>query len=212
MPAELLRIHPRNPEGRKIDRVVDYLRRGAVAIYPTDSVYAMGCNLHNKRAVEKLSQILHTKPSKLTLSFICADIIQASEYVRRIDTPVYKLMNRSLPGPYTFILEAGSRVSRFLDSNRKTVGIRVPDHPITQALVARLGNPLVTASVKDEDTIRQYTTDPDEIYEDFRHEVDIVIDGGPGGNIPSTVVDCSGDRILLVREGLGPIDGMALDV
>lgn len=210
MPAELLKIHPKNPEGRKIDRVAEALKGAAIVIYPTDTVYAVGCDLLNRHSVEKLCHILEIRPQKLNLSFICADISQASEYVRRIDTPVYKVLRSAFPGPYTFVLEASSKVARVLASNRKTVGIRVPDHPIVAALIDRLGNPLITASIKDDDVIREYTTDPEEIYEDFKHRVDIVIDGGAGGNIPSTVIDCTGETMTVLRTGLGDVARLGL--
>lgn len=206
MAAELLTIHPKNPEARKIDSVVNTLKGGGIIIYPTDTVYGIGCDLMNKRAILRLCQILEIKPQKLDLSFICHDLSDISRYVKRIDTPVFKLLKRSLPGPFTFILESSSAVPKILDVNKKTVGIRVPDHNIPRMIVERLGNPLITSSVKNDDEIREYTTDPEEIFEEFQHKVDIVIDGGACGNIPSTVVDCSGDEIILLRQGLGEIE------
>jgi tRNA threonylcarbamoyl adenosine modification protein (Sua5/YciO/YrdC/YwlC family) len=205
MAAELVRIHPLNPEQRKIDRVVNVIRNGGIVIYPTDTIYGMGCDLMNRKAVERLCQILDIKPQKLNLSFICRDISEVSEYVRRMDTPVFKLLRKCLPGPFTFILESSSKVPKVLDSNKKTVGIRIPDHAIPQAIVEGLGNPLITSSIKDDDTIKEYTTDPEEIHEDFKHLVDVVIDAGAGGNIPSTVVDCTTDEWTIIREGLGDI-------
>jgi tRNA threonylcarbamoyl adenosine modification protein (Sua5/YciO/YrdC/YwlC family) len=205
MAAELLKIHPLNPEGRKIDRVISILKRGGIIIYPTDTIYGIGCDLMNRKAVERLCQILNIKPNKLNLSFICEDISQVSDYARRMDTPVFKLLKKNLPGPFTFILESSSNVPKILDANKKTVGIRIPDHNITKAIVEQLGNPLITASIKDDDTIKEYTTDPEEILEDFKNEVDIVIDGGPGGNVPSTIVDCTGEEIQVVRQGLGEL-------
>lgn len=206
MAAELIKIHPKNPEGRKIAHVVERLKSGAIIIYPTDTVYGIGCDLMNKRAVERLCQILDIKPQKLDLSFICLDVSHISEYVRRIDNPVFKLLKKALPGPFTFIFESSNKVPRILDVNKKTVGIRIPDHPIPHAIVEMLGNPLITSSVKNDDVIREYTTDPEEIYEDFKRDVDIVIDGGPCGNIPSTVIDYSSGELLIVREGLGNIE------
>jgi len=146
------------------------------------------------------------KPHKLDLSFICSDLSHISEYVKRIDTPVFKILKKALPGPYTFILESSSKVPRILNVNKKTVGIRIPDHAIPRSIVEQLGNPLITSSIKDDDIIKEYTTDPEEIYEDFKHSVDLVIDGGPGNNIPSSVIDCTGDQIVVVREGLGSVD------
>jgi tRNA threonylcarbamoyl adenosine modification protein (Sua5/YciO/YrdC/YwlC family) len=203
MAAEFLPIHPMNPEPRKILRVVEVLRRGGIVVYPTDTVYGIGCDLMNRKAIERLCRILDIKPQKLDLSFICNDLAHISEYVRRIDTPVFKVLKASLPGPYTFIMESSSRVPKILDVNKKTVGIRIPDHAIPRALVAELGNPLITSSIKDDDHIKEYTTDPDEIYEDFRNQVDLVINGGAGGNIPSTVVDCTDGGFTVIRQGLG---------
>lgn len=206
MPAEFLKIHPLNPEMRKVHHVVDVLREGGIIIYPTDTIYGIGCSLMNRKAIERLCKIMNIKPNKLDLSFICHDLSQISEFARRIDTPVFKVLKKSLPGPFTFILESSSRVPKILDVNKKTVGIRVPDHNIPRILVAELGNPLITASIKDEDLIVEYTTDPEEIYEDFKNQVDIVIDGGMGGNVPSTVIDCTGEELKVTRKGLGEID------
>lgn len=203
MPAELIQIHPRNPEMRKISHVVDRLRKGGIIVYPTDTIYGIGCDLMNRKAVERLCKIMDVKPQKLDLSFICNDLSHISTYVKRIDTPVFKILKNALPGPYTFIFESSSKVPKILDVNKKTVGIRIPDHTIPRTLVAELGNPLITSSIKDDDHIKEYTTDPEEIYEDFKNLVDIVIDGGAGGNIPSTVVDCTGDELIILRQGLG---------
>jgi len=206
MTADFLKIHPQNPESRKIDQVISTLKDGGIIIYPTDTIYGIGCDLMNRKAIERLCQIMDIKPQKLDLSFICNDLSHISEYVKRIDTPVFKLLKKTLPGPYTFILESSSKVPKILDVNKKTVGIRIPDHNIPREIVARLGNPLITSSIKDDDKIKEYTTDPDEIYEDFKHRVDLVIDGGPGGNVPSTVVDCTGDELEIIRHGLGDTD------
>jgi tRNA threonylcarbamoyl adenosine modification protein (Sua5/YciO/YrdC/YwlC family) len=205
MSAELLKIHPINPEARKIRHVVDTLRNGGVIIYPTDTIYGIGCDLFNRKAVERVCTVMGIKPNKLDLSFICNDLSHLSEYVRRIDTPIFKLLKKALPGPYTFILESSSKVPRILDINKKTVGIRIPDHNIPRQIVKELGNPLITSSIKDDDKIKAYTTDPAEIYEDFRNLVDVVIDGGPGNNLPSTVVDCTGEEPVIVREAAGNI-------
>ncbi len=206
MAAELLKIHPQNPEGRKINHVVETLKRGGIIICPTDTIYGIGCDLMNRKSIERLCQIMDIKPQKLDLSFICNDLSHISEYVRKIDTPVFKILKKALPGPYTFILESSSKVPRILNVNKKTVGIRIPDHTIPLAIVKLLGNPLITTSIKDDDIIREYTTDPEEIYEDFKHKVDIVIDGGPSGNIPSSVIDCTDEKITIIREGLGDVD------
>ncbi len=206
MAAELVKIHPQNPEARKISRVVEVLRKGGIIIYPTDTIYGIGCDLMNRKSIERLCQIMDIKPHKLDLSFICQDLSQISEFVKRIDTPVFKLLKKTLPGPYTFILESSSKVPKILDVNKKTVGIRVPAHPIPLMIVAELTHPLITSSIKDDDRIKEYTTEPEEIYEDFKNKVDIVIDGGAGGNIPSTVVDCTGEQLAIIRQGLGETD------
>jgi tRNA threonylcarbamoyl adenosine modification protein (Sua5/YciO/YrdC/YwlC family) len=206
MAAELIRIHPRNPEPRKIEQVVEVLKRGGIIIYPTDTIYGIGCDLMNRKSIERLCQIMNIKPHKLDLSFICNDLSHISEFAKRIDTPVFKILKKALPGPYTFILESSSRVPKILDVNKKTVGIRIPDHNIPRMLVEQLQNPLITTSIKDDDTIKAYTTDPEEIYEDFKNQVDIVIDGGIGGNVPSTVVDCTTDPMTVIRQGLGDIE------
>ncbi|MBT1690016.1 L-threonylcarbamoyladenylate synthase [Dawidia soli] len=206
MAAELVRIHPRNPEPRKIEQVVAVLKQGGIIIYPTDTIYGIGCDLMNRKSIERLCQIMNIKPHKLDLSFICNDLSHISEFAKRIDTPVFKILKRALPGPYTFILESSSRVPKILDVNKKTVGIRIPDHNIPRMLVEQLQNPLITTSIKDDDTIKAYTTDPEEIYEDFKHQVDVVIDGGIGGNVPSTVVDCTTDPMTIIRQGLGDIE------
>ena len=206
MSAELVRIHPDNPERRKISHVVDVLRKGGVVVYPTDTIYGIGCDLTNRRSVERLCKIMNIKPQKLDLSFICSDLGHISEYVKRIDTPEFKILKKSLPGPFTFIFESSSNVPRILDVNKKTVGIRIPDHKIPREIVAMLGNPLITSSIKDDDKIKEYTTDPEEIFEDFKHDVDIVIDGGMGGNVPSTVVDFTEGEPRIVRQGLGDFE------
>lgn len=206
MAAELLKIHPLNPEQRKIRQVVDVLLNGGIIVYPTDTVYGIGCNLMNRKAVERLCYVLEIKPQKLDLSFICRDLSQISEFARRIDTPIFKLLKKSLPGPFTFILESSSKVPKILDVNKKTVGIRIPDHAVPRNIVEALGNPLITSSLKNEDIIREYTTEPDEMYEDLKHLVDLVVDSGAGGNVPSTVVDCTGETIRIVRQGLGDLD------
>ncbi|MCD9016787.1 L-threonylcarbamoyladenylate synthase [Parachryseolinea silvisoli] len=206
MAAELISIHPRNPEPRKIEQVVAVLKRGGIIIYPTDTIYGIGCDLMNRKSIERLCQIMNIKPHKLDLSFICNDLSHISEFAKRIDTPVFKILKKALPGPYTFILESSSRVPKILDVNKKTVGIRIPDHHIPRMLVEKLQNPLITTSIKDDDAIKAYTTDPEEIYEDFKHQVDVVIDGGIGGNVPSTVVDCTTDPITIIRQGLGDIE------
>ncbi len=206
MAAEFIHIHPTNPEPRKIERVVEVLQKGGVIIYPTDTIYGIGCDLLNRRAIEKLCQIIGVQARKLDLSFICNDLSHISKYVKRIDTPVFKVLKKALPGPFTFIFESSSNVPKILAVNKKTVGIRIPDNNIARIIVAQLGNPLITSSIKDDDEILEYTTDPEDIYEDFKHQVDLVINGGAGGNIPSTVVDCSNGSFEVLRQGLGEIE------
>ena len=206
MPAELIKIHPLNPEQRKIGYVADILRKGGIIVYPTDTIYGIGCSLMSKKGVSRLCHLLGIRPEKLDLSFICQDISQMSGYVRRIDTPVFKVLKKALPGPFTFIFESSGKVPKILDVNKKTVGIRIPDHAVPRMIVELLGNPLITASIKSDDLIREYTTDPEEMFEEFKYKVDAVIDSGAGGNVPSTVVDCTGTTMEIVRQGLGDLD------
>lgn len=206
MSAEFIKLYPENPEIKKIERIVEILKDGGVIIYPTDTVYGMGCNIHNQRAVERIAQIKGIKPKKHNFSFICYDLSNISEYTRALSTPVFKVMKKALPGPYTFILEANNSVPKILNSNKKTVGIRVPDHSIPRLLVKELGYPILTTSIHDEDEVVEYSTDPELIYEKYRDLVDVVIDGGYGKNVASTVLDCTGPAIEIVREGLGPIE------
>ncbi|MDX1630000.1 MAG: L-threonylcarbamoyladenylate synthase [Fulvivirga sp.] len=205
MEAELIKLYEENPERDKLEHIVEVLREGGVIIYPTDTIYGIGCDLFNRKAVDKVCRIKGIKPKKLNLSFICYDLSDISNYVKRIDTPTFKVLKKALPGPFTFILESNSNVPKILDTNKKTVGIRIPDHNVPRMIVDILGNPIVTTSIKDDDQILEYTTDPEVIYEEFKHQVDIVIDGGYGGNIPSTVVDCTQDEFIILREGLGDI-------
>lgn len=206
MPAEYLEIHPQNPEKRKLERVVTLLREGAVIIYPTDTIYGLGCDLFNRNAIDRVCKIKDMKPKNFNLSFICNNISQVTEYTRQIDTPTYKVLKKALPGPFTFIMESNRNVPKILGVNKKTVGIRIPDNNVTEMLVDFLGNPIVTTSIKDDDEILEYTTDPEIIYEEYKNLVDVVIDGGPGGNVPSTVVDCSNGELEVVRKGLGDIE------
>lgn len=209
MAAELLQIHPDNPQKRKIEQVVSMLRDGAVIIYPTDTIYGLGCDLFNRNAVDKVCRIKDLRPKNFNLSFICNDISQISEYTRQIDTRIYKVLKRTLPGPFTFILESNRNVPKILGVNKKTVGVRIPDNNITHMLVDLLGNPIVTTSIKDDDEIIEYTTDPEVIYEEYKNIVDVVIDGGMGGNVPSTVIDCTSNNLEIIREGLGDINDYA---
>jgi tRNA threonylcarbamoyl adenosine modification protein (Sua5/YciO/YrdC/YwlC family) len=203
--AELLRIHEVNPEMRKIINAVDILRNGGVIIYPTDTVYGIGCDLHNKKGVEKLVNILGIKPNKLQLSFICHDLSQVAQYTKPISTQTFKVLKRTLPGPFTFLLDANNEVPKILNISKHTVGIRIPQNNIPLALVRELGNPIISASIKDEDQIIQYTTDAEIIFERYKSRVDAVIDGGLSGVEASTVVDLTNNQQTIVREGLGDL-------
>ncbi len=199
----LLRIHPETPGERHLKIITDCLKGGGVIIYPTDTVYGMGCDITQIRAVERVAQIKGIRKEKANFSFLCYNLSQLADYTRPISTPVYKLMRRALPGPYTFILNANSNVPRFFQSKKKTVGIRIPDHQVPLQIVEKLGNPIMTTSIHHEDMIVDYLTDPADIYEKFRNLVDIVIDSGPCGNVPSTVIDCTGEEPTVVRAGKG---------
>jgi len=202
----LLEIRQENPDDRQIDQVVECLRKGGIIIYPTDSVYSIGCDLNNKRAIEKVAKIKGIKLRKAQFSLICFDLSSLGDYTKQFSRSVFKAMNKALPGPFTFILNASNRVPKLFDSNRKEIGIRIPDCEITRRIVQELGNPIIATSVLDDDEILEYTTDPELIYEKFQNQVDIVINGGYGNNEPSTVVDCTRDEIEIVREGIGDID------
>jgi tRNA threonylcarbamoyl adenosine modification protein (Sua5/YciO/YrdC/YwlC family) len=206
MKAEYLQIHPEDPQPKKIARVVEVLKEGGIIIYPTDTVYGLGCDIFNTRAVERLKQLKGQKGKSANLSFICYDLSHLSEYTLHVTTPKFKLMKKTLPGAYTYILEASSKVPKILNANKKTVGIRVPDHAIPREIVRELGNPIVTTSINDEDEIIEYSTDPELIYEKYENLVDLVIDGGYGNNVPSTVLDYTGDELVIVREGAGEIE------
>ena len=201
----LTRINPDNPQLNKIDEAVRILEKGGVIIYPTDTVYALGCDIHNQKAIEKLCKIKGVKVDKTNLSFICNDLSHISEYSKQLDSNVFKIMKKALPGPFTFILKASAKVPKLLQAKKKTVGIRVPDNNIARQIVERLGNPIITTSLKDDDDVIEYTTDPELIFEKYQKVVDLVIDGGYGNNVPSTIVDCTENEVEIIREGLGDI-------
>lgn len=203
--SKLIRIYEENPDLRKIDQAVEILRKGGLIIYPTDTVYGLGCDITNVKALEKVARIKQVKLDKANFSFICYDLSNLSEYVRQIDTPIYKILKRALPGPYTFILKGNNNLPKAF-KNKKTVGIRVPDNNIIRTIVKELGNPIVSTSIYDEDDVIEYTTDPELIFEKWRDKVDLVIDGGYGGNVASTIIDLSEDEISIVREGKGSLD------
>ena len=205
MSATLLKLYPQNPELKKILQVVQALKGGAVVIYPTDTVYGLGCDIHNQKAVERVCQIKGIKPGKIDLSFICYDLSHISEYAN-VSTAAFKVMKKALPGPFTFILPSSHNVPRILHTPKKTVGIRIPDNSIPRTIVKELGNPIITTSIKDEDEVIEYSTDPELIYEKFKNKVDFVIDGGYGNNVASTVVDCTQEGFEVIRQGLGEIE------
>lgn len=200
--ARLFRVHPENPEERKIRELVAIFRAGGLVIYPTDTVYGIGCDIFQPKAIEKIARLKNIRPEKANFAIICHDMSHLSEYAR-ISTPVFKVMKRALPGPFTFILPATSEVPKIFHNNRKTIGIRIPDHPIPRALVKELGHPILTSSIVDEDDVLEYSTDPELIFEKFQHQVDAVIDGGYGHNVASTVVLCENDEFEVIRTGLG---------
>jgi len=202
----LIRIYPENPNPKSIQQVVDVLRNGGIIIYPTDTIYGLGCDITNHKAVEKICQIRGIKPEKANFSFVCHDLQNISEYVKPIDTAVFRLIKKALPGPFTFIFNASNNVPKLLSSKKKTVGIRVPDNSIAMEIVKQLGNPILSTSIRDDDDILEYSTDPELIHEKFEDKVDIVIDGGYGGNIASTVVDCTTGEFTVLREGKGKLE------
>ncbi|MBT8394821.1 MAG: threonylcarbamoyl-AMP synthase [Flavobacteriaceae bacterium] len=203
--AQLIKIYSENPSPKAIKKVVEVLKNGGLVIFPTDTIYALGCDINNTRALQKIAQIKGVKLEKANFSFICRDLSNLSDYVKQISTSTFKILRRALPGPYTFILP-GARTLPSVFKKKKTVGIRVPNNSIAIAIVLELSNPIVSISIKDEDEIIEYTTDPELILEKWGHLVDLVIDGGYGGNEPSTVIDLSEDEPLIVREGKGNLE------
>lgn len=203
--ASFIKLYEKNPNPKELQKVAQCLRNGGLVIYPTDTVYALGCDITNNRALERIAQIKGVKLAKANFSFICKDLSNLSDYVKQIDNSTFKLLKRTLPGPYTFILPGNNNLPTVF-KKKKTVGIRVPDHTICKAIVEELGNPIVTTSIHDEDEVIEYTTDPELIFEKWGALVDIVIDAGYGGNIASTVIDLTDAEPVLVREGKGSAD------
>jgi tRNA threonylcarbamoyl adenosine modification protein (Sua5/YciO/YrdC/YwlC family) len=202
----LVRIHPVTPDPRQLKKVVEVLRNGGVIIYPTDGVYAFGCDITKNRAVERIAYLKGIKPEKADFSFVFDELSHLTEYSRPVDTRTFKLMKACLPGPYTFILNASNSVPKLFKNNKRTLGIRIPDNEICRALVRELGNPLISSSVHDDDEILEYITDPELIHERYRELVDMVVDGGYGALVPSTIIDCTGPEPELVRQGAGNVD------
>lgn len=201
----LVKLFNENPNHREILKIVEVLRKGGLIIYPTDTVYGLGCDITNARAVEKVARIKGVKVEKNKFSFICSDMRHISDYTKHISSSVFKLMKKNLPGAFTFILDANNNLPKYF-KGKKTVGIRVPDNNIIREIVKELGNPILSTSIHDEDEILEYTTDPELIYEKYQDIVEIVIDGGFGELIPSTIVDCTENEILIIREGRGILE------
>jgi len=203
--SELLKIYQENPNPVAIGRVVDVLRKGGLIIFPSDTVYALGCDIKNNKALERVSRIKEVKLEKSNFSFVCDSLSNLSDYVKQIDTPTFKILKRTLPGPYTFILPGNNNLPKVF-KKKKEVGIRVPNHSIVNELVRELGNPIISTSIYDDDKILEYTTDPELIFDKWKNLVDLVIDGGFGGNVPSTVINLCGDEPELIREGKGSLE------
>ncbi|MCB9203154.1 MAG: threonylcarbamoyl-AMP synthase [Flavobacteriales bacterium] len=203
--AKLLKIYPENPNERAIQEVVEVLQKGGLIIYPSDTVYGLGCDIFNAKAMEKLARIKGIKLAKSQFSIVCNDLSHLSEFTRPIPTPQFKLLKRALPGPFTFVLEASKKMPNTY-KNKKTVGIRVPDHSIPQQIVKKLGNPIASTSIHDEDDVIEYTTDPELILEKYDNLVDLVIDSGYGGNVASTIVDITSDEPEILRQGKGNLE------
>ncbi len=197
----LLQIHPENPQPRLIKQVVECLKDGGVIVYPTDTIYGLGCDIMQPKAIERICTIKNINPQKSQLSFICKDLSNMSDYTKSIDTPLYRMLKNYLPGPYTFILPASKLVPKILQSKKSTIGLRIPDNVICRDILAALGNPILSTSLPGE-MVEDYT-DPEIIFSRFEHLVDFVIDGGPGGMIPSTIVECTTDDWTVIRQGLG---------
>lgn len=197
----LLKIHPDNPQPRLINQVVDSLKKGGIIIYPTDTIYGLGCDITQHKAIERICKIKNIDPAKAQLSFICRDLSHLSDYTKSINTPMYRLLKSYLPGPYTFILPASKQVPRILESKKSTIGLRIPDNTIAMSILESLGNPILSTSLPG-DMVEEYT-DPEIMYRRFGHLVDYVVDGGIGGMVPSTILDCTGQEPVIVRQGKG---------
>ncbi len=203
----IIEINPKNIDSRLIDQVVEILKKGGVIIFPTDTVYSMGCDLYNKKALNELAKLKGIKLNKANFSIICHDLSNLSDYCKQIDRPTFKLLKQSFPGPFTFILTATNEVPRLFDSNKKEIGIRIPDNEIVLEIVRKLGNPIATTSIHNqEDEIQDYFADPYSLYERYDDDVDLIIDGGPGNLDASTIVDCSNGSAVIIRQGKGIIE------
>ena len=205
--AKFIKIYPENPNEKEIEKVVNILRDGGIIIYPTDTVYGLGCDITNSKALERIAQLKGVKLEKANFSFICADLSNMSDYVKQIDNTTFKILKKALPGPYTFILPGGNNLPKEF-KRKKTVGIRGPDNTIARILVQKLGNPIVSTSIYDEDELIEYTTDPELIFEKWQNKIDAIIDGGYGDNVASTIIDLSNGTPVVIREGKGEIEGI----
>lgn len=203
--GQFVKLYNENPNPKEIDKIVKVLQKGGVIIYPTDTVYGLGCDITNAKALERVAKLKGVKLDKANFSFVCNDLSHLSDYVKQIDTPTYKILKRALPGPYTFVLPGSNSLPKTF-KKRKTVGIRVPDNNIARSIVEALGNPIVSTSIHDEDEIIEYTTDPELIFEKWQNLVDLVVDGGYGDNHASTVIDLTAEEPEVIREGKGDLD------
>ena len=201
----LIRLYDENPNPKDLLKVVEILRDGGVIIFPTDTIYGIGCDITKPKAIERVARIKNVKPEKAALSFIFYDLSNISDYCKPISNNIFKLMKKNLPGPFTFILNANNNIPKLFRSTKKSIGIRIPQNNIIREIVKELGNPILSTSVKDDDAIIEYTTDPELIHEKFGELVDLVIDGGFGGNIPSTIIDCIGSEPVITRQGKGEL-------
>ncbi len=203
--ARFIKLYQDNPNPKQLKAIVDIVKGGGLIIYPSDTVYALGCDITQTKALERVAQIKRVKLAKANFSFVCEDLSRLSDYVRQIDTTTFKILKRALPGPYTFILPGNNNLPSAF-KKKKEVGIRVPDHSIVRAILKELGNPMVSTSIKDEDEVIEYTTDPELIFEKWQDKVDVIVDGGYGGNTPSTVIDLTQGQPKLIREGKGSLE------
>jgi tRNA threonylcarbamoyl adenosine modification protein (Sua5/YciO/YrdC/YwlC family) len=197
----LLHVHPDNPQQRQIKTIAETLRNGGIIIYPTDTIYGLGCDIYQHRAIERICRIKKVDPRKAQLSFVCYDLSHLSDFAKQLPTSVFRLLKEYLPGPYTFILPASKLVPKILQSKKDTIGLRIPDNNIARAIVKELGRPVLSASLPGEE-VEDYT-DPEIMYENFMHDADIVVNGGIGNTTPSTIIDCTGDEPVLIRQGAG---------
>lgn len=203
----VVKIHPNNPDKRKIKEVADCLKGGGVIIYPTDTVYGIACDMNSLKALERVAKIKGVKREMANFSLICYNLSHLADFCRPMETSTFKIMKKALPGPFTFILNANSNVPKIFKSKKRTIGIRVPDNNIAREIVNELGNPIISTSVKEHEGAEEYLTDPDRIHEKYQHLVDLIVDGGFGNNEASTIIDCTNSKPELIRQGIGIIEG-----